>query len=357
MNVQELILKKRDGLEMADDEIEFLVKGISDGSIPDYQISAWAMAVYFRGMSKRETHTLSLAMARSGEVLDLSEVEGVAADKHSTGGVGDKATMVVIPLVAAAGIPVAKMSGRGLGFTGGTIDKFESIPGFLVEMTHRQFIEQINRIKVALISQSGNLVPADKRLYALRDVTATVDSIPLIASSIMSKKIAAGAQAIVLDVKVGRGAFMKTVAEAEELARTMVEIGQGAGRRVTAVLTDMSQPLGCAVGNALEVKEVIDTLQGNGPDDLKELSIALAAHMLLLTNTYATLPDAVAKTKQLLFSGAAYEKFMEMVRAQHGVLQQTGDYGLPRASLQVKVKATQTGYVREVDAEGWAGPQ
>lgn len=353
MNIQDIILNKRNGGEMSETEIVFLVKGISSASIPDYQTAAWAMAVYFQGMNERETNTLAIAMAHSGEVMDLSEIPGIKIDKHSTGGVGDKTTLVVIPLAAAAGIPVAKMSGRGLGHTGGTIDKFESIPGFKVERSYRQFIDQVKTIRAAVVSQTGNLVPADKRLYAIRDVTATVDSIPLIASSIMSKKIAAGAQGIVLDVKVGSGAFMKNEAEALHLAQTMVNIGKGAGRNVIAVLTDMSQPLGETVGNALEVKEAIDLLQGRGSTDLQELSIMLTAHMLILAGKYVNFEDAAKKVRNILSSGAGFEKFCEMVKAQEGKLNyQMPQYGLPAASLQAEVKAQGEGYIESLDALG-----
>jgi pyrimidine-nucleoside phosphorylase len=351
MNVVDIITKKRDGQEMNQAEIEFMVKAISTGSIPDYQISAWAMAVFFQGMSDAETTALAMAMAYSGDVMDLSPIEGIKVDKHSTGGVGDKTTMVVIPLAAAAGIPAAKMSGRGLGHTGGTIDKFESIPGFRVELSRAQFIEQVGQVKAAVISQSGNLVPADKKLYAIRDVTATIESIPLIASSIMSKKIAAGAQGIVLDVKVGQGAFMKEQAEAVRLAETMVRIGRGAGRQVVALITDMSQPLGYNIGNALEVRESIDLLKGQGPEDLQELCIELAAHMLILGGQADRLEAAREKLRTLLASGAALAKFDELVVAQGGHLEYNQpDYGLPQASIRENVCAERSGFITELDA-------
>lgn len=351
MNIQDIIRKKRDGYEMSKEEIEYLIKGISEGIIPDYQISAWAMAVYFRGMNARETRDLALSMAYSGDTIDLSEIDGIKVDKHSTGGVGDKTTLVVVPLVAAAGIPVAKMSGRGLGHTGGTIDKFESIPGFQVEKNHQDFIDQVNLIKAAVVSQSGNLVPADKKLYAIRDVTATVDSLPLIASSIMSKKIAAGAQAIILDVKLGSGAFMKKEDEALRLADIMVEIGKGAGRDVLALITDMNQPLGCTVGNALEVREALDTLRGEGPADLEELSINIAAQMLLLAQSFSYFIEAEEYVRNLLNSGEAFKKFKEMVAFQGGRLnfELTG-YGLPEARIIEQVKAEEEGYIIELDA-------
>lgn len=351
MNVQDIIAKKRDGNEMSRAEIEFLVNGISDGSIPDYQISAWAMAVYFQGMNERETKDLALAMAYSGEVMDLSPVAGIKVDKHSSGGVGDKTTMVVLPLVAAAGVPVAKMSGRGLGHTGGTIDKFESIPGFIVEKDYRDFIEQVQRVNAAIVSQSGNLVPADKRLYAIRDVTATVESIPLIASSIMSKKIASGAQGIVLDVKVGSGAFMKESGEAGRLARAMVEIGKGAGRNVVALLTDMTQVLGLMVGNALEVREAIDTLKGKGPEDLEKLSVKLAAHMLVLGEKFSQLADAQEKVYKIITSGKGLEKFIEIVEVQGGKLDYDSEnYGLPQVGIKEEIKADEEAYIASLDA-------
>jgi pyrimidine-nucleoside phosphorylase len=351
MNFQDIIRKKRDGHSLSKIEIDYLVKGISDGSLPDYQIAAWAMAVYFQGMDDRETRDLAIAMAYSGEVVDLSFIPGVKVDKHSTGGVGDKTTLLLTPLVAAAGIPVAKMSGRGLGHTGGTVDKYLSISGFQAERKYSDFIKQVQEVGAAVVSQSGNLVPADKRLYAIRDVTATVESIPLIASSIMSKKIAAGANSIVLDVKVGSGAFMKEQEKAEELARLMVEIGKKAGRRVIAILSDMEQPLGRMVGNALEVREVIDTLQGRGPEDLLDLSLVLASYMLILGEKTSSLEEARQWISEILVSGWGWEKFQEMIRAQGGELKDELDnYGLPKAQYQKEVIAEKSGYVSNLNA-------
>ncbi len=349
MNFQDIIRKKRDGQTLSEKEIAYLVNGISDGSLPDYQIAAWAMAVYFQGMDDRETRDLAMAMAYSGEVVDLSFIPGIKVDKHSTGGVGDKTTLIVTPLVAAAGIPVAKMSGRGLGHTGGTVDKYLSIPGFQAERRFADFVEQVRQVGAAVISQSGNLVPADKRLYAIRDVTATVESIPLIASSIMSKKIASGANGIILDVKVGKGAFMKEQEEAEQLARAMVEIGKMADRQVVAVLSDMEQPLGRMVGNALEVKEAIDTLKGQGPEDLLELCLVLASYMLLLGQKTSSLEEAREWVKRILVSGQGWNKFQEMIFAQGGELAQE-NYGLPQARSKIEIKAWQSGYVKELNA-------
>jgi len=352
MDAQDIILKKRNGEELSGEEIDFLVKGIVDGSIPDYQTSAWAMAVFFRGMSEKETNRLALDMAYSGDVMDLSAIKGYKVDKHSSGGVGDKTTLVVVPLAAAAGVPVAKMSGRGLGHTGGTIDKFESIPGFQVERSYRQLVEQVNKVRAAVVAQTGNLVPADKKLYALRDVTATIDSIPLIAASIMSKKIAAGAQGIVLDVKVGNGAFMKDSGEAADLAQTMMRIGRGAGKQVVAILTDMNQPLGHMVGNALEVQEAIDLLGGGGPDDLRQLCICLTAHMLQMAGVRPGYDQAAQLVQELLQSGAGLAKFKQMVVAQGGELdyEQPG-YGLPQAIIKAEVVAERSGYVISIDTE------
>lgn len=352
MNVQDLIIKKRDGQELTREEIQFLVDGASNNTIPDYQLAAWLMSIYFQGMNENEIRHLSLAMAYSGEVVDLSKIDGITVDKHSTGGVGDKTTMVVVPLVAAAGVPVAKMSGRGLGHTGGTIDKFEAIPGFQVELPHDQFLEQVNRVHAAVISQSGNLVPADKRLYAIRDVTGTVESIPLIASSIMSKKIASGARGIVLDVKVGSGAFMKNKEKAIELARDMVEIGRGANRQVVAVLSNMYQPLGYMVGNNLEVREVIATLRGEGPADLEEICVILAAHMLVLGGKHDDVEPALDEVRHLLKSGYGLDKFKEMVEAQGGRLDyDIPAYGMPRARFKTALRANRSGYVTELNAE------
>jgi len=351
ISVQDLIRKKRDGQVLSREEIEFLIGGISSGEISDYQISAWAMAVFFQGMDERETRDLAVAMANSGDVVDLSSIQGITVDKHSTGGVGDKTTLAVIPLVAAAGIPVAKMSGRGLGHTGGTIDKFESIPGMKVEKNFTDFIAQVNVVKAAVISQTGNLVPADKRLYAIRDVTATVDSIPLIASSIMSKKLASGAEGIVLDVKVGSGAFMKNRQQALQLAEIMVSIGKGAGRQVVAILTDMSQPLGFNIGNSLEVIEAVDLLAGDGPTDLLEISLELAAHMMVLGKKFDQVAEARNYAAELLTSGKALDKFMEMITAQGGIIKlNKADRGLKMAAIQQPVQSAISGYVNQLDA-------
>jgi len=351
MRTVDLIAKKRDGLALSAAEIDFLVQGFTRGEIPDYQISAWLMAVVLRGMDKRETTDLTLAMARSGETLDLSAIAPVVVDKHSTGGVGDKTTLVVAPLVAAAGLPVGKMSGRGLGFSGGTLDKLESIAGYNVNLTKQQFLQQLAEHGIVVAGQSADLAPADGKLYALRDVTATVESLPLIASSVMSKKIAAGANAIVLDVKVGRGAFMKTLDDAQALARTMVDIGRGVGRRVTAVISDMSQPLGCAVGNALEVAEAIATLRGQGPADFLELCLTVGAQMLLLAGKVEKAAEGRALLLVKLLSGAALAKFGEWVAAQGGDWQVIEHPELlPRASLVEPLLAPRGGYVAGLDA-------
>ena len=352
MRMVDLIAKKRDGGELSTEEIRFLVDGYTNGSIPDYQMSAWAMAVFFRGMTPRETGDLTMAMAGSGEQLDLSSLPGIKVDKHSTGGVGDKTTLVVAPLAAAAGIPVAKMSGRGLGFSGGTIDKLESFAGFQVERTREQFLQQVKEIGVAVIGQSGNLTPADKKLYALRDVTATVEATPLIASSIMSKKIAAGADAILLDVKVGKGAFMKSLEMAEELARTMVEIGRQVGRKTVAVISDMNQPLGFAVGNSLEVQEAIRTLSGKGPADLTELALEIGGRMLVLGGLVSDVEAGRARLADLIASGKAVDKLAEMVAAQGGDKEQVYDPArLPQARFRHELTAAASGYVSEIDAE------
>lgn len=318
MRMVDLIEKKRDGQVLSQEEITFIIDSYTAGKIPDYQMSAFLMAVYFQDMTDEEITDLTLAMAHSGEVIDLSSIEGIKVDKHSTGGVGDTTTLVLAPLVAAVGVPVAKMSGRGLGFTGGTLDKLEAIPGFQIEIADEDFIRIVNESKVAVIGQSGDLAPADKKLYALRDVTATVSSIPLIASSIMSKKIAAGADAIVLDVTTGDGAFMKNIGDAKRLAHTMVRIGKLANRQVMAVVSDMSQPLGEAIGNSLEVVEAIETLQGRGPADLLEMCYALGSQMVVLAKGAANLTEARAKLQEALESGAALEKFKEMIRNQGG---------------------------------------
>ncbi|CAH0118640.1 MULTISPECIES: pyrimidine-nucleoside phosphorylase [unclassified Paenibacillus] len=352
MRAVEIIQKKRDGRELTSEEIAFFVRGYSEGSIPDYQMSALAMAVYFKGMTARETADLTLEMARSGDQVDLSPVKGVKVDKHSTGGVGDKVTLVLAPLAAAAGVPVAKMSGRGLGHTGGTIDKLEAIAGFSVELSRERFFEQVNEIGVAVIGQSGNMTPADKKLYGLRDVTATVDSIPLIASSVMSKKIAAGADAIVLDVKTGSGAFMKTLDDSIALAQAMVDIGTEVGRNTVAVISDMDQPLGFTIGNALEVKEAVDTLRGKGPRDLEEICLLLGAHMLVLGGQAKDEDEARTILKRHIADGSAFEKLKQLVAAQDGDVSQIEHTDkLPAAAKQVEVKAKQAGIVQAIQAE------
>jgi pyrimidine-nucleoside phosphorylase len=352
MRSVDLIQKKRDGGELTASELTFLIDGYSRGDIPDYQLSAWAMAVFFQGMTPRETAALTLAMANSGDQVDLGPISGIKVDKHSTGGVGDKTTLILAPLVASVGIPVAKMSGRGLGHTGGTIDKLESIEGFRTELSREKFMTQVNEIGLAVIGQSGNLAPADKKLYALRDVTATVESIPLIASSVMSKKIAAGADAIVLDVKTGSGAFMKTLEDSEQLAQAMVNIGTEVGRHTAAVISDMDQPLGFAIGNALEVQESIETLKGKGPEDLTELCLTLGAHMVVLGGK----SDSVEAAKELLRAqienGAALAKFKAFLAAQGGDAAVVDDYSkLPQAPAIVEVTATSSGFVNAIEAE------
>lgn len=352
MRVVDLIEKKRNGLELTKSEIDFIISEYTNGNLPDYQMSALAMAIYFQDMTQEERVHLTTAMVNSGDQIDLSDIEGIKVDKHSTGGVGDTTTLVLGPLVAAVGVPVAKMSGRGLGHTGGTIDKLEAVPGFHVEITNDEFIRLVNINKLAVIGQSGDLTPADKSLYALRDVTATVDSIPLIASSIMSKKIAAGADAICLDVKTGNGAFMKDLKDAEALAQAMVEIGKGVGRNTKAIISDMSQPLGFAVGNALEVKEAIDTLKGEGPEDLTELCLTLGSHMVMLAKKASSLEEARALLIEVIDNGQALATFKTFLEAQGGDASVVDDPSqLPDASYKISVPAKADGYVAEIVAE------
>ncbi|WP_068776791.1 pyrimidine-nucleoside phosphorylase [Paenibacillus sp. FJAT-26967] len=352
MRMVDLIAKKRDGKELTTEEINFIINGYTKGDIPDYQVSAFAMAIYFKDMTERERADLTMAMVNSGETIDLSAIEGVKVDKHSTGGVGDTTTLVLAPLVAALDIPVAKMSGRGLGHTGGTIDKLEAIEGFHVEITKDEFVNLVNKHKIAVIGQTGNLTPADKKLYALRDVTATVDAIPLIASSIMSKKIAAGSDAIVLDVKTGAGAFMKTAEDAKELAHAMVSIGNSVGRKTMAVISDMSQPLGVAIGNALEVQEAIDTLRGQGPKDLEELCLALGRQMVFLAKKADSLEEAEEMLKEVMHNGKALEKFKEFIANQGGDPAVVDDPNkLPKAAYQIELPAREDGMVAELVAD------
>lgn len=351
MRAVDIIIKKRDKLPLTRGEIEFFVQGITHGTIPDYQISAWAMAVMLNGMTDQETTDLTLAMAHSGEVLELSSAVPLAVDKHSTGGVGDKTTLVVEPLAAACGLPVGKMSGRGLGFSGGTLDKIESIPGFRTDLSREEFLTQLKEVGMVLTGQTGELAPADGKLYALRDVTGTVPSIPLIASSIMSKKIAAGAQAIVLDVKVGLGAFMENLDEARALARLMVSIGRLSGRKVVAMISDMNQPLGEAVGNALELREAIDTLHGGGPEDFKEHCLVATSHLLLLAGKADTLEQARQMCAAALSDGRAWEKFRTLVKAQGGDVAYVDDpTRLPKAPFIETVSAPRSGYIAQIHA-------
>lgn len=351
MRMYDIILKKRANLPLTDEEIRFVIDGYVKGEIPDYQVSALLMTIVFNGMNARELGTLTLAMAQSGNMVDLSNIDGITVDKHSTGGVGDKTTLIIAPLVAASGGKVAKMSGRGLGHTGGTIDKMESIPNLKVSLEQDAFINQVNKIGLAVIGQSEGLAPADKKLYALRDVTGTVDSIPLIASSVMSKKLASGAQAILLDVKVGSGAFMKNIEDARELAKAMVDIGKENGRSVKAILTDMDRPLGHAIGNALEIREVIDTLKGHGPEDLTHECIIMAAHMLVLSHIcdYET---ALSRVQEALDSGAALERLRMMIDAQDGDSRVIDDESLLAiGKFTYDVTAPQDGYITHMNTE------
>ena len=351
MRMYDIILKKRANLPLTDEEIRFVIDGYVRGDIPDYQVSALLMTIVFNGMNARELGTLTLAMAQSGNMVDLSNIDGITVDKHSTGGVGDKTTLIIAPLVAACGGKVAKMSGRGLGHTGGTIDKMESIPNLKVSLEKDAFINQVNKIGLAVIGQSEGLAPADKKLYALRDVTGTVDSIPLIASSVMSKKLASGAQAILLDVKVGSGAFMKNIEDARELAKAMVDIGKENGRSVKAILTNMDRPLGHAIGNALEIHEVIDTLKGHGPEDLTHECIIMAAHMLVLSHMcdYET---ALNRVQQALDSGAALERLRLMIEAQGGDSRVIDDDRvLTIGKFTYDVTSPQDGYITHMNTE------
>jgi pyrimidine-nucleoside phosphorylase len=347
----DLITKKRDGDALTADELKWFIDSYTSGDIPDYQASALAMAIFFRNMTPRETADLTLAMAHSGEVLDLSEIAPVVVDKHSTGGVGDKTTLVVEPMVSACGLPVGKMSGRGLGYSGGTLDKMESIRGFRVNMTTEEFKKQLREVGLVLAGQSADLAPADGKLYALRDVTGTVNSTPLIASSVMSKKIAAGAHAIVLDVKVGNGAFMPTVKAATELAQTMVKIGKSVGRKTVALISDMNQPLGYAVGNALEVKEAIETLKNGGPADFREHCLHVGSHLLVLGKKFKNLAAARAACEAALEDGSAFAKFRSLVEVQGGDVNQLDNPDLlPKAGLIQTVTAPKAGYLKELNA-------
>ena len=352
MRMYDIIMKKRNGGELSKEEIDFFIKGYTVGEIPDYQVSALMMAIYFQKMTEEETLNLTMAMVHSGETLDLSAIRGIKVDKHSTGGVGDKTSLALTPMVAACGIPVAKMSGRGLGHTGGTIDKLESFPGFSTALTTEQFVKNVNKIGIAIMGQTADLAPADKKLYALRDVTATVDNMSLIASSIMSKKLAAGADAIVLDVKTGSGAFMKKEEDALALAREMVCLGNNAGRKTVAVVSDMDQPLGYAVGNALEVKEAIDTLNGHGPADFEKLCLTLGTQMLLAGKAASDEKSAEKMLRRTIEDGSALKKLAQFVKAQGG--SEEAVYHpemLPRASMVQPVLAEEEGYLNHIDCD------
>ncbi|SMC17365.1 pyrimidine-nucleoside phosphorylase [Clostridium acidisoli DSM 12555] len=352
MRIVDLIEKKKLGNVLTKEEIDFIVNGYTNGTIPDYQISAFFMAVYFKGMNKQEIADLTLAYVNSGDKVDLSKIDGIKVDKHSSGGVGDKISLIVIPLVASLGIPVAKMSGRGLGHTGGTIDKLESIPGFRTELDEDTFINNVNKYKMAIVGQSANLTPADKKTYALRDVTATVDSIPLIASSIMSKKIASGADAIVLDVKVGSGAFMKSLDMAKELAKTMVDIGKSLNRNTIAVITNMDQPLGHEVGNASEVKEAIKVLKGQGAEDETTVALTIAANMAVLGGAYKDFTEAYNKLENIIYNGKAIDKLKEFIKIQGGDERIVDNLDLlPTAKFNIEIKADKTGFISSVKAD------
>ena len=354
MRMYDLIMKKRKGEELTTEEINFFVDGFTKGEIPDYQASAMLMAIFFNKMNKRETADLTNAMVESGDKIDLSNIKGIKVDKHSTGGVGDKTSICLTPLVASLGIPVAKMSGRGLGHTGGTIDKLETFKGFSVELTEEQFMENVNKINIAIMGQSGNLVPADKKLYALRDVTATVDNMSLIASSIMSKKLASGADAIVLDVKVGDGAFMKTPETAKELAQEMVDIGKHLGRETIGVISDMDQPLGYAIGNSLEVIEAIELLKGNGPKDLLELTLTIGSNMLLCAKMAESEEEARKMLMENIKNGKGLEKLKDFVKAQGGDISPIDDYSkFPQAKYVEKVTSPVDGYITKIHAEAF----
>ncbi|MDU2156579.1 pyrimidine-nucleoside phosphorylase [Clostridium sp.] len=354
MRMYDIILKKRKGLELSTEEIEFFVNGFTKGEVPDYQASALLMAIFFNKMNKRETADLTMAMVNSGDKIDLSSINGVKVDKHSTGGVGDKTSICLTPLVASLGVPVAKMSGRGLGHTGGTIDKLEAFNGFSVELSEETFINNSNAIGIALTGQTGNIAPADKKIYALRDVTATVDNMSLIASCIMSKKIASGADAIVLDVKVGDGAFMKTPEDAKALAREMVDIGSSVGRKTIGVISDMDQPLGYAIGNSLEVKEAIELLKGNGPKDLLELTLTLGSYMLVCGKTARNFEEGKALLLENINNGKGLEKLKEFVKAQGGDASLIDDTDkFPKAKYVVEVKAAKSGVISKINAEAF----
>lgn len=349
MRMYDLIMKKRNGGRLTENEISYMVKGYTAGEIPDYQMSAMMMAIYFVGMDKEETLHLTMAMAHSGELLDLSAIHGIKVDKHSTGGVGDKTSLALTPMVAACGIRVAKMSGRGLGHTGGTIDKLESFPGFSTGISRQQFVDNVNRIGISIMGQTADLAPADKKLYALRDVTATVDNMSLIASSIMSKKLASGADAIVLDVKTGSGAFMKKEEDAFSLAREMVDIGNNAGRKTIAIVSDMDQPLGYAVGNALEVKEAIETLKGNGPEDFLTLCLTLGSYMLEAGGAAADEKEAEKMLRKVVSDATALDKLAEFVEAQGGDRAAVYDTSLlPQAKLVEEIPSKEEGYIERI---------
>lgn len=351
MTIIELINKKKQGEILTKEEINFIVQGYTRGEIPDYQISAFLMAVYFRGMNEEETTNFTYAMVNSGETIELYDIKGVKVDKHSSGGVGDKISLIVIPLVASLGIPIVKMSGKGLGHAGGTIDKLSAIEGFNLELSREEIIKNVNEYKMAILSQSSTIVPADKKLYELRDVTGTVDSIPLIASSIMSKKLALGSDAIVLDVKVGSGAFMKSIDEAIELAKLMVSIGKLSNRKTIAIVTNMDQPLGYEIGNANEIIEAIDVLKGKGPEDVREIALTIASHMAVLGGVFSDFSKAYTELEKIIRTGKAVNKFKELIEIQGGTPMVVDDINeLPKARWHIEIKSTKEGYVNSIDA-------